>query len=59
MSFSGLKIGFCICGSFCTFDQVIPELKKLVAKGADVTPIFQKQHIVGILNFIQQKNSDL
>ncbi|MFY9177727.1 MAG: dipicolinate synthase subunit B [Caldicoprobacterales bacterium] len=42
MSFSGLKIGFCICGSFCTFDQVIPELKKLVAKGADVTPIFSE-----------------
>ena len=40
MSLKGLKVGFCICGSFCTFDVVIPEIRKLVAKGADVTPIF-------------------
>ena len=40
MNLKGLKVGFCICGSFCTFDVVIPEIRKLVAKGADVTPIF-------------------
>ena len=40
MSLKGLKVGFCVCGSFCTFDAVIPEIRKLVAKGADVTPIF-------------------
>lgn len=40
MSLKGIKVGFCICGSFCTFDAVIPEIRKLVAKGADVTPIF-------------------
>lgn len=35
----GLRVGFCICGSFCTFDLVIPEIRKLVDHGADVTPI--------------------
>ncbi len=40
MSLAGLKVGFCICGSFCTFDEVIPEISKLVDLGADVTPIF-------------------
>jgi dipicolinate synthase subunit B len=39
VDFRGLRVGFCICGSFCTFDLVIPEIKKLVAQGADVTPI--------------------
>ncbi|HZJ83169.1 MAG TPA: dipicolinate synthase subunit B [Clostridia bacterium] len=40
MNIKGLKIGFCITGSFCTFDQIIPEVTKLVIRGADVTPIF-------------------
>lgn len=33
------KIGFALCGSFCTFAQVIPQLETLVKDGADVTPI--------------------
>ncbi len=33
------KIGFALCGSFCTFSQVIPQLESLVKNGADVTPI--------------------
>lgn len=40
MNLNGVKIGFCVCGSFCTFEQVIPQIRKLVAQGADVTPIF-------------------
>ena len=40
MILRGLKVGFCVCGSFCTFDAVIPEIRKLVAVGAEVTPIF-------------------
>ena len=39
MDLRGLRVGFCICGSFCTFDLVIPEIRKLVDHGADVTPI--------------------
>ena len=33
------KIGFCMTGSFCTFQKVIPQIKKLVEAGADVLPI--------------------
>jgi len=40
MSLKGIKVGFCITGSFCTFDQVIPQIKKLVEDGAEVVPIF-------------------
>lgn len=40
MSLKGIKVGFCITGSFCTFDQVIPQVKKLVEDGAEVVPIF-------------------
>lgn len=35
----GKKIGFCITGSFCTFKNVIPQIKKLVEEGAEVIPI--------------------
>ncbi len=33
------KIGFALCGSFCTFSLVIPQIETLVRKGAVVTPI--------------------
>lgn len=32
-------VGFALCGSFCTFKKVIPQIKKLVAKGYRVIPI--------------------
>ena len=35
----GVKIGFCICGSFCTFSDAFKEIDKLIELGADVTPI--------------------
>lgn len=34
-----LTIGFAICGSFCTFSKVLPEMKKLVEAGYNVLPI--------------------
>ena len=34
-----LKIGFAICGSFCTFAKVIPEIKKLCESGSEIIPI--------------------
>ena len=40
MNLSGLKIGFALTGSFCTIDKVIPEMAKLMSKGAEVLPIF-------------------
>jgi dipicolinate synthase subunit B len=36
----GKKIGFCITGSFCTFDAVLPQIKRLKEEGADLYPIF-------------------
>lgn len=39
MSLSGLKIGFGICGSFCTFEKAFKAAETLVEMGADVTPI--------------------
>ncbi|MBQ6846744.1 MAG: dipicolinate synthase subunit B [Oscillospiraceae bacterium] len=34
-----LTIGFAICGSFCTFSKVLPEIEKLVQNGYNVLPI--------------------
>ena len=34
-----MKIGFALCGSFCTFDQAFPVMEAL-AKAHDITPIF-------------------
>ena len=36
-----MDIGFCMCGSFCTFSEVFPVMK-LVAKDHNVTPIFSE-----------------
>jgi len=36
---SKLKVGFALCGSFCTFAKVIPEIEKLVNRGYEVIPI--------------------
>jgi dipicolinic acid synthetase, B subunit len=37
--FKNIKIGYAICGSFCTFRKTIYEMKRLVAMGADLYPI--------------------
>ena len=34
-----MKIGFAMCGSFCTFDKVFPVMEELAAKH-QVVPIF-------------------
>jgi dipicolinate synthase subunit B len=39
MSLSGIRIGFALTGSFCTFSKVMPEIEKLVKEGAEVIPI--------------------
>jgi len=36
---SGLRVGVCICGSFCTFEKVFVQIERLVALGCVVTPI--------------------
>lgn len=37
-----IKAGFAMCGSFCTFSKVIPEMKTLVEKGIEVFPIMSE-----------------
>ena len=39
MELKGLKIGFALTGSFCTFSKTIPKIKELVQLGANVLPI--------------------
>ena len=40
MDFKNIKIGMIFTGSFCTYRKAFIELRKLVAAGADVYPIF-------------------
>lgn len=40
MKLTGVKIGFCVTGSFCTFHNILPQLQRLVDEGAQVYPIF-------------------
>ncbi len=35
----GKRIGFGLTGSHCTFEEVIPEIEKLVKAGAEVVPV--------------------
>lgn len=37
--FKGIKLGYAICGSFCTFRKSIDEMKALAEMGADIYPI--------------------
>lgn len=39
MNLEGKKIGFAMTGSFCTFKNTIPQIKKIVELGGDVLPI--------------------
>lgn len=39
MKLKGIKVGFCLTGSFCTFQKTIEQIKKLVKKEAIVIPI--------------------
>ena len=36
---SGLRVGFAVCGSFCTFARVFEQLEELSALGCELTPI--------------------
>jgi dipicolinate synthase subunit B len=39
MELAGIRIGFAVTGSFCTFAQILPVVKALTEAGAEVTPI--------------------
>lgn len=38
-SLNGIKIGYALCGSFCTFSRSIEQLKRLKTLGADITAV--------------------
>lgn len=42
MQLKGVRIGFALTGSFCTFDKVIPEIENLIREGADVYPVISE-----------------
>jgi len=42
MLLQGIRTGFAITGSFCTFERILPEIEKLVAEGADVMPFLSE-----------------
>ncbi len=35
-------VGFALCGSFCTFSKVVPEIQKLKENGYDIIPIMSE-----------------
>ncbi len=37
-----IKAGFAICGSFCTFEKAIEQMKNLKEKGVDIIPIMSQ-----------------
>lgn len=37
-----IRLGFALCGSFCTFDEIMPIVESFVAKGYNVTPIMSE-----------------
>lgn len=39
MELKGIKIGFVLTGSFCTFHKVIPKMKELIKEGAEIIPV--------------------
>ena len=39
MSVDKACVGFALCGSFCTFSQVIPQMQSLLDMGYDIIPI--------------------
>lgn len=42
ISLENKRIGVCLTGSFCTFDKVITQIKRLIEMGADVIPIMSE-----------------
>lgn len=39
MDLQGINLGLCMCGSFCTFNEVIKEVEALSRRGINVYPI--------------------
>lgn len=39
MNWNGITVGYALSGSHCTFEEVMPEIKRFVDAGANVVPI--------------------
>lgn len=39
---NSIRVGFALCGSYCTFAKVIPIIEQLKLQGADITPIMSE-----------------
>ncbi len=39
MSLQGIRIGYCLCGSFCTFDKSFKAAQRLAEMGAQLIPV--------------------
>lgn len=39
MRFAGKTIGWGVCGSHCSYDEVLPQVQALIDEGADVVPV--------------------
>ena len=39
MSLDGIRIGFCMSGSFCTFGKAFEQARRLTELGARLTPV--------------------
>jgi dipicolinate synthase subunit B len=38
----GLRVGIALCGSFCTFGQIMPQIRRLTDNGCEVYPIMSQ-----------------
>lgn len=39
MELNDINVGFCLTGSFCTFEKVFPVIEELIKQGANIMPI--------------------
>ena len=39
LEFNGIRVGYILTGSFCTFSKSIPKIKEIKSKGAEILPI--------------------
>ena len=39
---SEITAGFAMCGSFCTFSKVLPQIRVLLEKGMHIVPIMSQ-----------------
>ena len=39
---STIRLGFAVCGSFCTHKEILPQLKALIDLGFEITPILSE-----------------